>query len=183
MHTQNILLRLISKWTFLRREGFARIVASLRANSSFLPSIQRQRIGLIQENIYSVLESIERNALYWAYREEGFRIFCRTMHKFLCPSKYRDLFQFNFLSISFRMHPCPVVLQQALKEQDFDQRLGYCYWMLGMIREYWYFYFKIIGLEATFKCYCSAENLYWFRSALRALVLQCVPCYDCARAY
>jgi transposase len=40
---------------------FPRLVASLRANGSFRPSFQRQRIGRTQENINYVLGYIEGN--------------------------------------------------------------------------------------------------------------------------
>ena len=72
------------------------------------------------------------------------------------------------------MHPYHVVLHQALNEEDFDRRLDYCHWMLGMIRENREFLFQILWTdEATFNSdgrvnlhnmhYWSAENPHWMR--------------------
>lgn len=72
------------------------------------------------------------------------------------------------------MHPYHVVLHQALKEEDFNRRLDYCHWMLGMIRENREFLFQILWTdEATFNSdgrvnrhnmhYWSAENPHWLR--------------------
>lgn len=74
----------------------------------------------------------------------------------------------------FRLHPYHLVLHQGLNEQDFDRRLDYCHWMLGMINENRQFLSQILWTdEATFNSdgkvnmhnmhYWSAENPHWFR--------------------
>lgn len=78
------------------------------------------------------------------------------------------------LFFTFRLHPYHIVLHQALIEQNFDNRLNYCQWMLGMLEENRNFLTEILWTdEATFSSdgrvnrhnmhYWSAENPHWLR--------------------
>lgn len=78
------------------------------------------------------------------------------------------------LFFTFRLHPYHIVLHQALNEQDFDNRLNYCQWMLGMLDKNRNFLKEILWTdEATFNSdgrvnlhnmhYWSAENPHWLR--------------------
>lgn len=74
----------------------------------------------------------------------------------------------------FRQHPYHMVLHQALNDEDFDRRIDYCHWMLGMIRENREFLSEILWTdEATFRSdgnvnlhnmhYWSDNNPHWLR--------------------
>lgn len=77
-----------------------------------------------------------------------------------------------FIVLFFRLHPYHVVLHQALHERDFDARLDYCNWMLGLLEEQPHIMSKILWTdEATFNSaggvnlhnmhYWAEENPHW----------------------
>ena len=74
----------------------------------------------------------------------------------------------------FRLRPYHMILYQALNPEDFDRRLNYCNWMLGMIKENEEFLSEILRTdEATFRSdgnlnlhymqYWSDNNPHWLR--------------------
>lgn len=74
----------------------------------------------------------------------------------------------------FRLHPYHMVLHQALNNEDYDRRIDYCHWMLGMIRENRELLSEILWTdEATFRSdgnvnlhnmhYWSDNNPHWLR--------------------
>lgn len=78
------------------------------------------------------------------------------------------------ICFTFRLHPYHVVLHQALTEMDFDRRMDYCHWLLGMINGNPQFLSTILWTdEATFNSnggvnchnmhYWSSENPHWMQ--------------------
>jgi hypothetical protein len=74
-----------------------------------------------------------------------------------------------------RLNPYHVVLHQALTVMDFDRRLDYCNWLLGMVNDNPQFLSTILWTdEATFNSdggvnchnmhYWSAENPHWMQT-------------------
>lgn len=73
-----------------------------------------------------------------------------------------------------KWHPYHVILHQELKPADFDHRLDFCYWLLGMVNENRNFLSQILWTdEATFSSsgkvnthnmhYWSETNPHWLR--------------------
>ena len=78
------------------------------------------------------------------------------------------------ICFTFRLHPYHVVLHQALTEIDFDRRIDYCHWLLGMVNENPQFLSTILWTDkASFSSdggvnchnmhYWSAENPHWMQ--------------------
>lgn len=143
------------------RRVFPRLLERLRATGSlYRPAYPRRRTGRSEENVINVL----------AYIEFAPHVSIRTLSLELGITRSTV---HNIIK-EHRLHPYHVVLHQALTIMDFDRRLDYCHWLMGMVNENPQFLSTILWTdEATFNSdggvnfhnmhFWAAENPHWMQ--------------------
>ena len=144
------------------RKVFSRLARRLRETGNVQPIQVPRRIRRtrIEENIINVLAYVQYDPTLSTRNISNDLGLPRTIvHEILQENK---------------MHPYHIVLHQALKDTDYDNRLNHCHWVLNMIRENPNFLSLILWTdEATFSSaggvnlhnmhYWSEQNPHWMR--------------------
>lgn len=144
------------------RKVFTRLARRVRETGNVQPISVRNRLrrSRNEENIINVLAYVETEP------HLSIRVIARDL-----GLNYTLV---NRILKDYKMHPYHVILQQELKEADFDRRLDYCNWLKGMFNDDPDFLSKILWTdEATFSGngkvnlhnshYWSKTNPHWQR--------------------